>query len=194
MGRGLFAYVVHKHKATSLHYDFRLEIGGVMPSWSVPKGPTLDPGLKRLAMPTGPHEMEYRHFEGVIPRGQYGAGPVMIWDQGRYSPEIEVAKGVRELVVARKAAANAADVGLREGSLKFFLYGKKLKGSFALVRTGGLGGVKEAWLLIKHRDQFCEPGYDANDYDFSAKTGRSIAQIANRASRQLTMTQRTRAL
>jgi bifunctional non-homologous end joining protein LigD len=194
MGRGLFAYVVHKHKATSLHYDFRLEIGGVMPSWSVPKGPTLDPGLKRLAMPTGPHEMEYRHFEGVIPRGEYGAGPVMIWDQGRYSPEIEVAKGVRELVVARKAAANAADAGLREGSLKFFLYGKKLKGSFALVRTGGLGGVKEAWLLIKHRDQFCEPGYDANDYDFSAKTGRSIAQIANRASRQLTMTQRTRAL
>jgi bifunctional non-homologous end joining protein LigD len=187
MSRGLFAYVVHKHKATSLHYDFRLEIGGVMPSWSVPKGPTLDPVLKRLAMPTGPHDLEYRHFEGVIPKGEYGAGQVMIWDQGRYSPEVEVAKGVREQVVGRRAATDAAVAGLREGNLKFFLYGKKLKGSFALVRTAGLGGVKEAWLLIKHKDRFCKPGYDANDYDFSAKTGKSIALIANRASRQSTI-------
>jgi bifunctional non-homologous end joining protein LigD len=178
MVRGLFVFVVHKHKATSLHYDFRLEIGGTMPSWSVPKGPTLDPALKRLAMPTGPHEMDYRRFEGVIPRGEYGAGPVMIWDRGKYTPEIEVAKGVRELVAAKGAAAEAAEAGLRMGNLKFTLYGKKLRGSFALVRTRGLGGVKEAWLLIKHKDQYCEPGYDANRYDFSAATGRTLAQIA----------------
>jgi bifunctional non-homologous end joining protein LigD len=180
MGRGLFAYVVQKHKATALHYDFRLEIGEEMPSWSVPKGPTLDPSVRRLAMPTGPHDLEYRHFEGVI-KGGYGAGTVMIWDEGKFTPEVEVEKGTRRLVEVRSEAEEVAKAGLRKGNLKFTLYGDKLQGSFALVRTKGLGGGREAWLLIKHRDQCCKAGYDAGDYDFSAVSGRTLAQIADEA-------------
>jgi len=178
MGVGVFAFVVQKHKATALHYDLRLEIGETMPSWSVPKGPTLDPGVRRLAMPTGPHDLEYRHFEGVIGKG-YGAGVVMIWDEGRYTPEVEAEKGDRRLVKENPEAAEVAAAGLRGGNLKFTLYGKKLRGSFALVRTKGFGGAKEAWLLIKHRDSHCIAGYDANDYDFSAVSGRSLAQISD---------------
>jgi bifunctional non-homologous end joining protein LigD len=177
-GGGQLAFVVQKHKATSLHYDFRLEIGGVMPSWSVPKGPTLDSSVRRLAMPTSDHEMEYRHFEGMLPEGGYGAGAVMIWDEGTYNPEVEVSKGVRREVVNRREAEEVAKKSLAEGNLKFRLYGKKLKGSFALVRTAGFGG-KESWLLIKHRDEYSQPGYDAKDYDFSAATNRSLAQIAS---------------
>jgi len=176
--KGLFAYVVHKHRATALHYDFRLEIGGVMPSWAIPKGPTLDPAVRRLAMPTGPHDLEYRNFEGNIEQGSYGAGTVMVWDEGSYTPEVELARGVRRLVASRDEAEEVAEAGLRDGNLKFTLYGKKLRGSFALVRTKGLGGAKEAWLLIKHRDEHCEAGYDANKLDFSAVTGRSLSQIA----------------
>ena len=175
---GLFAYVVQKHKATALHYDFRLEVGGVMPSWAIPKGPTLDPTLKRLAMATEVHDLAYRNFEGIIGEGSYGAGIVMIWDEGTYTPETEVRKGVRELVKEREDAEEAARVGLREGNLKFTLYGKKLHGSFALVRTRGLGGAREAWLLIKHRDEYCVAGYNASDDDASAATKRSMAQIA----------------
>jgi bifunctional non-homologous end joining protein LigD len=173
--QGQLAFVVQKHKATSLHYDFRLEIGGVMPSWSVPKGPSLDSGVKRLAMPTSDHLMEYRHFEGVL-KGEYGAGPVMIWDEGTYNPEVEISKGVRREIVERKEAEEVAKKSIKEGNLKFVLYGKKLRGSFALVRTKGFGG-KDSWLLIKHRDEYSRPGYDAKDYDFSAVTKRSLAQI-----------------
>jgi bifunctional non-homologous end joining protein LigD len=173
---GRLAFVVQKHKATSLHYDFRLEIGGVMPSWSVPKGPSLDSSVKRLAMPTSDHQMEYRRFEGVL-KGEYGAGPVMIWDEGTYNPELEVSKGVRREVVEKKEAEEVAKKSLAVGNLKFFLYGKKLRGSFALVRTKGFGG-KESWLLIKHRDEYSKPGYDANDYDFSAVSEKTLAQIA----------------
>ncbi len=172
------AFVVHKHKATSLHYDFRLEIGGAMPSWSIPKGPSLDSGARRLALPTSDHTLEYRHFEGVIPEGGYGAGPVMIWDEGTYNPEIEVSKSVRKEVAGRKEAEEVARKSLKDGNLKFHLYGKKLQGSFALVRTAGFGGKKETWLLIKHRDEHTKIGFDANDYDISAVSGRSLAQIA----------------
>jgi bifunctional non-homologous end joining protein LigD len=170
-------FVVHKHKATSLHYDFRLEINGVMPSWSIPKGPTLDSKLKRLAMPTGDHTLEYRKFEGVIPAGEYGAGPVMIWDQGTYNPEVEIEKGVRKQIEQRAAAERTASESLKSGNLKFFLFGKKLKGSFALVRTAGIAG-RESWLLIKHRDRFALDGYDAKDFDFSAESNRSLAVMA----------------
>lgn len=171
------AFVVQKHKATSLHYDFRLEIGGVMPSWSVPKGPTLDSKVKRLAMVTGDHDLEYRHFEGVIPNGKYGAGVVMIWDEGTYWPEVEIEKGVRKEITDFYEAQKVAEKGLEEGNLKFRLYGKKLRGSFALVRTKGMKG-KESWLLIKHRDEFCKGGYTANEYDFSAVSGLSLDEIS----------------
>ncbi len=170
-------FVVQKHKATSLHYDFRLEIGGVMPSWSIPKGPSLDSSVKRLALPTTDHPLEYRHFEGVIPKGEYGAGPVMIWDEGTYNPEIEISKSVRKEITNRKEAEEVVRKSLQDGNLKFRLYGKKLRGSFALVRTAGFGG-KESWLLIKHRDEYSKTGYDANDYDFSAASNRTLTQIA----------------
>jgi len=178
MAKGLLAYVVQKHRATSLHYDFRLEIGGTMPSWSIPKGPTLDPKVKRLAMPTGPHDLEYRKFEGTIPNGSYGAGAVMIWDEGTYLPEVEISRGLRVPVTNRAEAEDVARSELRDGNLKFALYGKKLRGSFALVRTKGLGGTREAWLLIKHKDNHCCEGYDAKDYDYSAATHKTLAQIA----------------
>jgi len=170
-------FVVQKHKATSLHYDFRLEIGGVMPSWSIPKGPSLDPSIRRLAMPTTDHPMEYRDFEGVLPRGEYGAGPVMIWDEGTYHAEQEFEKGVREEISEPKRGDLVMQQGLKEGNLKFRLFGEKLQGSFALVRTKGMGNMKEAWLFIKHRDGFAKKGYDANDYDFSARTNRSMEEI-----------------
>ena len=162
-----------------MHYDFRLQIGEVMPSWSIPKGPTLDNKLRRLAMVTGYHEMEYRHFEGIIPGGEYGAGIVMIWDEGTYRPEIEVEKGVRQEVVDIAKAQLVAAKSLKDGNLKFHLYGKKLQDSFALVRTKGLQN-KESWLLIKHRDEYCKEGYNASDYDFSAVSGLSLREISKK--------------
>ena len=176
-GRDRLSFVVQKHKATSLHYDFRLEIGGVMPSWSIPRGPTLETGVRRLAMPTSNHTLEYRHFEGTIPGGRFGAGPVMIWDEGTYVPEVEVSKGVRREVATREEAERVASEGMKEGMLKFQLYGKKLHGSFALFKTAGFRG-KVSWLMIKHDDEHCKRGYDAKDYDFSAVTNRTLAQIA----------------
>lgn len=176
-GKGTLLFVVQKHKATTLHYDLRLQIGDVMPSWAIPKGPTLDNTVKRLAIHTDNHLIEYRQFEGVIPEGEYGAGTVMIWDEGMYSPELEISKGVRREVTGKEEAQRVAGNEYREGNLKFILYGKKLQGSFALVRTAGLAGNKDSWLLIKHSDKFCKKGYDANKYDFSAASGLSFAQI-----------------
>jgi len=147
-----------------------------MPSWSIPKGPSLDSSVKRLALPTTDHDLEYREFEGVLPPG-YGAGPVMIWDKGTYNAEREVAKGVREEIASKELGDKVMQEELKEGNLKFRLYGKKLQGSFALVRTKGFGGSKESWLLIKHKDQYVKKGYDANGYDSSATTGRSLAEI-----------------
>lgn len=170
-------FVVHKHAASRLHYDFRLQIGSVMPSWAIPKGPSLDPSVKRLAMHVNDHDLEYRHFEGTIPEGQYGAGTVMVWDEGMYIPEIELEKGKREKVENKESAQKVMTEGLEKGELKFQLFGSKLKGSFALVKTRGFG-PKNAWLLIKHKDEFAKEGYDANSYDFSAVTKRTLAEIS----------------
>ncbi len=171
------AFVVQKHRATTLHYDFRLEISGVMPSWSIPKGPTRDSSVKRLAIFTSDHPLNYRHFEGVISRGEYGAGSVMVWDEGTYCPEVGQDKGKWEEITERKAAEEVMRKGLQEGRLLFRLYGSKLKGSFALIRARGFKG-KESWLLIKHHDEYTKMGYDANVYDFSAISSRSLAEIA----------------
>lgn len=170
------SFVIHKHKATSLHYDFRLQIGDVMPSWAIPKGPTLDPTMKRLAMATTDHSMEYQHFEGILPEGKYGAGPVMIWDKGYYVPEVEVAKGVRETVTDYDDGQKVMKEGMKKGEIKFFLHGKKLKGSFALVKTRGFAG-KNAWLLIKHKDEFVKLNYNANDHLKSAVSDKTIEDI-----------------
>jgi bifunctional non-homologous end joining protein LigD len=123
-------FVVQKHRASRLHYDFRLEHEGVMLSWAVPKGPSLDPSIKRLAMQTEDHPIEYNQFEGVIPEGEYGGGTVMIWDRGTWEPEVD-----------------DVDHALAKGDLKFQLRGKKLRGSWVLVRIR-----ERQWLLIKHRD------------------------------------------
>ena len=172
------SFVIQKHDATQLHFDFRLEINGVMPSWAIPKGPTLDPTLKRLAMQTPDHDLSYRSFEGVIEDGKYGAGPVMIWDQGTYIAEIVVAKGVREEIKDYDEANNVMGEGMEKGEVKFFLEGKKMKGSFALVKTKGFPpGVKNAWLLIKHKDEYCVEGYDAKSDDLSAKSGKKLSEI-----------------
>ena len=174
--RKLF-FVVQKHQATSLHYDFRLQIGEVMPSWAIPKGPTLDSNKKRLAMQVDDHSLEYRNFEGKLPEGEYGAGPVMIWDEGYYIPEKEVAKGVREQVVDFDEGNALMEEGIGKGELKFSMFGKKLQGSFALVKTRGFG-PKNSWLLIKHKDEFVKEDYDANEYDFSARSKKTLDDIA----------------
>lgn len=177
MNMGTHSFVIQKHKATSLHYDFRLEVGGSMPSWSIPKGPSMDNTVKRLAMPTTDHDLSYRNFEGVIAQGNYGAGPVMIWDEGTFNPEIEVAKGIRQEITDRKKGESALLAALKRGDIKFTLYGEKLHGSFALVKTRGFGG-KESWLLIKHNDKFARKGYDAKEYPKSARSGKTIEEIA----------------
>ena len=159
--RGL-RFVVQKHRATALHYDFRLEWDGTLLSWAVPKGPSLDPTVKRLAMQVEDHPLEYADFEGVIPAGEYGGGTVMVWDRGTWTPEVE------------DAAAS-----LRKGDLKFRLDGKKLAGSWVLVRTRGRGSAeKPAWLLIKHRDAFAATADVAEELPRSVKTGRLLAEIA----------------
>ena len=169
-GQARRAFVVQKHRASHLHYDFRLEHDGVMLSWAVPKGPSPDPAVKRLAMPTEPHPIEYNDFEGVIPEGEYGGGTVMIWDRGTWEPESpDVAQA------------------LARGDLKLTLRGRKLKGSWVLVRTRN-----RQWLLIKHRD----PAASTDDLTItrplsvvSRRTMAGIARAANATPRQLALAQ-----
>ncbi len=150
-------FVVQKHRATQLHYDFRLEVDGVLKSWAVPKGPSLDPTVKRLAMQVEDHPVDYAKFEGVIPEGEYGGGTVMVWDYGTYEPE------------------NTDDVGaaLRKGELKFSLDGQKLKGSWVLVRTRD-----RQWLLMKHRDYYTTEEDVTEIAPASILTRRTLAEIA----------------
>lgn len=128
-------FVVHEHHSSRLHFDFRLEMDGVLRSWAVPKGPSMDPSDKRLAVAVEDHPLEYIDFEGVIPKDHYGAGAVIVWDRGDYD------------IIERK-----------EDKLTFVLNGEKLKGEFSLVRLKGAGKEKE-WLLIKHKDEFAHPGW-----------------------------------
>jgi len=174
-----FSFVIHKHVTKRPHYDLRLEIGDAMPSWAIPKGPSLDPAVKRLAMETTEHDMDYRNFEGVIPEGEYGAGAVMIWDEGTYVAERDIGKGNREEVINPLKAKEVMQAGLTHGELKFVLHGKKLKGSFALVKTHGFG-PKNAWLLLKHKDLYVVPEYDANNFPKSARSKQTIEEIAKR--------------
>jgi bifunctional non-homologous end joining protein LigD len=154
-------YVVQKHRATALHYDFRLEWKGVMLSWAVPKGPSLNPADKRLAMPTEDHPMEYNKFEGIIPEGEYGGGTVMIWDRGHWLPETP-----------------DVDAALKSGELKFVLDGEKLHGGFVLVRTGRRGEGRPSWLLIKHRDEWANESDVADEEPRSVVSGRLLVEIA----------------
>ena len=169
-------FVVQKHRATRLHYDFRLEMDGVLKSWAVPKGPSLDPADKRLAMQVEDHPVSYFDFEGIIPEGNYGAGSVMVWDLGTWTPLSPVAvDGKYNPGIDAEARAMLA-----KGDLKFRLDGKKLKGDFALVhikaRRSGSKGTE--WLLIKKHDEYEVEGYDIDQYDTSVLSKRTMAQIA----------------
>jgi len=155
-------FVVQMHKASRLHYDFRLEDEGVLKSWAIPKGPSFDTHDKRLAMMTEDHPLDYRDFEGVIPKGNYGAGEVVVWDRGTY----------------RLTEGTSTTEQIAKGSLKFELFGKKLHGMFALVHIKGRGGEENAWLLIKERDEFVDPAWKIEDHPESVKSGKTLADFA----------------
>ena len=154
-------FCVQRHDATRLHYDFRLEIGGVLKSWAIPKGPTLDPAVKRLAAHVEDHPLEYGDFEGNIPAGNYGAGSVMLWDRGTFD----------------LLGDAPAEDQLARGDLKFRLHGEKLNGDFALVFMKGRGKGNE-WLLIKKRDEHAVTGWDVEAHASSVLSGRTQEEIA----------------
>jgi bifunctional non-homologous end joining protein LigD len=166
-------FVVQKHAASHLHYDFRLAINGVLVSWAVPKGPSMNPAEKRLAVRTEDHPLEYAEFEGVIPEGQYGAGTVMVWDRGPYESH----------------AGIPPEEQLARGKIDVVLHGMKLRGGFTLVRTGkrsvGLS-QKERWMLIKHRDEHADPSWDivSAGFERSVLTGRSLMDIEMEGQRK----------
>ena len=169
-GSARLAYVIQKHDASRLHYDLRLELDGVMKSWAVPKGPSRDPSVKRLAIHVEDHPIEYNRFEGTIPPGEYGGGTVMIWDYGSYTA---VDGGSDPEAVLR--------AGYRKGDFKFVLRGKRLKGTWVLVRTKRRGerSRDNQWLLIKHRDATADADADPTaEHLTSARSGRTMAQIA----------------
>ncbi len=167
-------FVVQKHDASHLHYDFRLELDGVLKSWAVPKGPSLDPGVRRLAMEVEDHPLDYGRFEGTIPEDEYGGGTVMLWDRGTYRPEAPV-RGRDPQEILREQ--------YERGDLKIFLRGERLQGGFVLVRMKRPG--RPQWLLIKHRDEFARPGSDIErEATTSVKTGRDLDEIARARKRR----------
>ena len=155
-------FVVQKHQATALHYDFRLEVGGVLKSWAVPKGPSMDPSIKRLAVPTEDHPREYANFEGRIPEGEYGGGAVIVWDRGTFEHLPERGESIEEAV--------------RNGHIIVRLHGKKLTGGFALIRAGKKGDQR--WLLIKMRDESANHSIDKRDISRSVLSGRTLEEVA----------------
>jgi len=161
--------VIQKHAARHLHYDLRLELDGVMKSWAVPKGPSLDPTQRRLAVEVEDHPMEYNTFEGTIPAGEYGGGTVMLWDRGTYEPD--------------DGGVNSVRRGYERGDIKITFHGDRLRGSFALVRMASRGEGKPQWLLIKHRDTDAVPGWDASEHDTSVTTGRTMDEIRDGKSK-----------
>ncbi len=162
-------FVVQKHGARSLHYDFRLEADGVLKSWSVPKGPSTNPAEKRLAVQTEDHPLDYENFEGVIPPGEYGAGPVIVWDTGTYDNRTKDASG--QTIPVTEA--------IERGHVSFDVHGKKLRGGYALTRIRG--GRQPGWLLVKESDKFADPGGDPErERPESVKSGKDIEQVAER--------------
>jgi bifunctional non-homologous end joining protein LigD len=164
-GKGSHIFVVQKHQASHLHYDFRLEIEGVLKSWAVPKGPSLNPSEKRLAIQVEDHPYDYHNFEGIIPSGNYGAGTVMIWDEGVYT-----------LATGQKNEEKSLKEGLSKGHLDLILCGSKLKGGFALVRMEF--GDDKHWLLMKKKDEFASKK-DVTLLNRSVHTGKTMKEIAN---------------
>jgi DNA ligase D-like protein (predicted 3'-phosphoesterase) len=161
-------FVVQQHDATAMHFDFRLEAEGALKSWAIPKGPSLDPRDKRLAMPTEDHPLEYIDFEGVIPKGEYGAGPVIIWDRGVYENR-SVDKRGREISVSE---------AVELGSVKVYLHGQKISGGFGLVRMGSKPGERESWLLVKERDSEADARRKpAKTQPESVVSGRTVKQV-----------------
>jgi bifunctional non-homologous end joining protein LigD len=157
-------FVVQKHLASHLHFDFRLELDGVMKSWAVPKGPSYDPGVRRLAMEVEDHPIEYNKFEGTIPQGEYGGGTVMLWDRGTYEGE-------------NGGGVDALRAGYSRGDLKFVLHGDRLRGGWVLVRMKRPG--RPQWLLIKHRDEYATGAGDiVREVTTSVATGRTMEDIA----------------
>lgn len=167
-------FVVQKHQATQLHYDFRLEAENVLKSWAVPKGPSMNTDDKRLAMMVEDHPFDYRTFEGTIPEGNYGAGTVMVWDEGNY-----IALGAK----TAKESDKMIRAGIKKGELKFILNGKKLQGGFAMVKLKNDRFGKNSWLLFKERDEFAKK-IDITKKDKSAATNRSLNQIAKQSGKQ----------
>jgi bifunctional non-homologous end joining protein LigD len=163
-------FVMQKHAASHLHFDFRLELDGVMKSWAVPKGPSYDPSVRRLAMEVEDHPIEYNTFEGTIPKGQYGGGTVMLWDRGTYTAE-------------DGGGEEALREGYERGDLKFVLHGERLQGGWVLVRIRRNEGGRQ-WLLIKHRDEMATSKFDVvAEVDTSVKSGRTMDEIATRRGR-----------
>jgi DNA ligase D-like protein (predicted 3'-phosphoesterase) len=165
-GRGRPRFVVHQHDATTLHYDFRLEVAGVLKSWAVPKGPSTNPKDKRLAMPTEDHPLDYADFEGVIPEGQYGAGPVIVWDAGTYRNRTE-----------QDGKTVPIEQAVKEGHVTVWLEGRKLRGGYALTRIGK--GRKPKWILVKLKDERADARRSpVVSQPESVLSGRTVEQVA----------------